>query len=413
MSKKILRLGCIRATYPWISDCVLNDLYSTNCKKPGILVEIMKYLANMLNYEIEVIKTEDYGNCEKGSCTGLINLVANGTLDGTLHTFFYSESRLQGIQFVGPFGEESLGYIIGPHFIDFMTNNESWKIYLVFSKTILITLALFHIISASFRLLLKAKYGRIGNSDKRMLVLDAIWSQMSFPMMRVKQEFHPLTVSWILISAFLCFIYYGSFRGYAVIKTLPRLPFSNTNELAELVDRGRFIPITPHVSIVVDLALLFKKESPLKNVISVPNKEQIKRMLCNREAQPPFVNLDYISTQQTYFDGKPCTLIGIPEPRAAQQVFGFIFQKNSKIADEAQQLLLTIFSYDNWRRWIFHKYQTTTISKMNGKIKRPAKPFGIDVLIKPFIALICSYCAGICLFIVERYRGHRSEQYWI
>ncbi len=69
--KNILRLGYVRAVYPWITTCGIED--PNSCRYPGVHLEVLRLLAHMNNLTIYLVKAESYGRCNvtTGICTGL------------------------------------------------------------------------------------------------------------------------------------------------------------------------------------------------------------------------------------------------------------------------------------------------------------------------------------------------------
>ncbi len=69
--KSILRLGYVRTIYPWISACGI--AHPNSCKNPGVHLDVLRFLAQLNNLTIHLVKAESYGTCNvtTGICSGL------------------------------------------------------------------------------------------------------------------------------------------------------------------------------------------------------------------------------------------------------------------------------------------------------------------------------------------------------
>ena len=86
---------------PFVNDCFL---VNTNCSnRPGILIDVFKWLANELEIEYEFLfpTVGTYGKVdENGTWTGTIGQLANGEADMTGIGIFITNARAQVVEYM-------------------------------------------------------------------------------------------------------------------------------------------------------------------------------------------------------------------------------------------------------------------------------------------------------------------------
>ncbi len=69
--ENILSLGYVRMVYPWITACGIAN--PNSCRNPGVQLDVLRFLVQMNNITINLVKVKSYGRCNEttGICSGL------------------------------------------------------------------------------------------------------------------------------------------------------------------------------------------------------------------------------------------------------------------------------------------------------------------------------------------------------
>uniref|UniRef100_A0A914W3H4 Solute-binding protein family 3/N-terminal domain-containing protein n=2 Tax=Plectus sambesii TaxID=2011161 RepID=A0A914W3H4_9BILA len=85
---RVFRLGVVESLdAPYHYPCFIEPSNSTEPCKPGISGEIWTLIAQRMNWTLEFVKADAYGGYEpdeKGNFSGILGMIQNGSIDGTL-----------------------------------------------------------------------------------------------------------------------------------------------------------------------------------------------------------------------------------------------------------------------------------------------------------------------------------------
>lgn len=231
--KEVLRIGYVRTTSPYDLPCTVNPDTIMTCQKIGVVGEIFKTIAVKLNYKLQFVRTDDYGDRPNpdGRWPGLTGMLINGTIDAT-NGLWMTNDLLRVIKFTVPIASTDTGIVAGRLL---SADADAPMDFTVFSLPIYI---IFIPILLAAALVLKAANGTS--------MAECVWRAFAIFLWKDKDRaIHP-----IIQIGFLLFVlnYFANFRGQRLISALQTVV--PTPEIENDLRNGRLRLVARHPAVL-------------------------------------------------------------------------------------------------------------------------------------------------------------------
>ncbi|KAF8363884.1 hypothetical protein PRIPAC_90807 [Pristionchus pacificus] len=417
-SLPILTLGWVNEDFPVI-------FKDTDGNLTGIYVEMWKTWAKAEGYQLTFVQGDGYGGWNGGpnGWAGVLGLIANGTINGTLDKYSYRPGRYSAFRSSLPvlyskdtfFDARSIED--GSMSIDFVVFPVLILILFVVSMIIVTLIERFLFI---LRLEIMNKRRTARNWKMKILYF---WQDYIFLKPSITSFFEPRSVPLTSFSFYLLAMvviintYNAEFRGNSNVIVFKRTLLT---DLVSALNSGSKALMVTSPSLIYDEQMMELYGTNVRNdsfrLQIEPNYEKMAVKVCDDErviAYVPDYRLSTVDPSKPF--RPPCDYVEVdasvapPNLKTAdsikeEQPFVFYFHKkkfNRRHAEKFNEIILKLYDYDtiysvHWRRWT-----NRPMKKIRSFVEIGNTPVTLSRVSIVFIGLFIADAASLLLFTFE------------
>uniref|UniRef100_A0A914W4Y9 Ionotropic glutamate receptor L-glutamate and glycine-binding domain-containing protein n=1 Tax=Plectus sambesii TaxID=2011161 RepID=A0A914W4Y9_9BILA len=409
LRRKVLRIGYVRTTSPYDLQCTVDAATIMTCEKVGVVGEIIRTIANVLNYELQFVQTDNYGDRPNpdGQWPGLTGMLMNGTIDATNGVWMTNE-LLHVIKFTVPIASTDTGIVAGRLL---SADADAPMDFVLFSP---LTYLIFIPVLLAAAAVLKAA--------KRGSTIECIWRAFAIIMWKHNDRaLHPLMLIGVLL---FVLNYFANFRGQRLISALQTVV--PAFQIEQDLRSGRLRLIARHKAILKHDMLQDMygttdpySKSPFPPLIE-PSNARIVQLLCERR------DLVYYGDILALFSGdqpdkRTCQLSRIEVDSAsslsftAQWGLGIRPNFDNHRLDDINNIIQRAFSPSMLQNYYFKQYSSAAATDPNAApVQQDFNPIiGLAQLRYAFYLYIGGVSVAVSAAIIERLLARKKRTYFI